>query len=164
MQLIGIQPQPQKLLAGFSFFGDPFHSHAGWTEDNEIGRLWKRLGHYLETTKGQADHDGMYEVFIQNTETPITGEFEVFVGFEVPSADEVSFELSLKVLPAATYVLFLLQGSHMQQDGAFFDDWLAENGYKQSYPLFIQRYDHRFKGLDKLDESALEFWAPVVHK
>ena len=33
-------------LVGFSFFGDPFRMSAGWTEENEIGRLWKRFMAY----------------------------------------------------------------------------------------------------------------------
>ena len=31
------------ILVGFSFFGDPFALSAGWTEENEIGRLWQRF-------------------------------------------------------------------------------------------------------------------------
>ena len=33
----------QMMLLGFSFFGDPFKISGGWTEENEIGRLWKRF-------------------------------------------------------------------------------------------------------------------------
>ena len=36
------------LLVGLSFFGDPFKSSAGWTEENEIGRLWVRFMAFLE--------------------------------------------------------------------------------------------------------------------
>jgi hypothetical protein len=38
----------QIILVGFSFFGDPFATSAGWTEENEIGRVWQRLMAYLE--------------------------------------------------------------------------------------------------------------------
>jgi len=37
----------QMILLGFSFFGDPFKISGGWTEENEIGRLWKRFMAYL---------------------------------------------------------------------------------------------------------------------
>ena len=30
-------------LVGLSFFGDPFREKGGWTEQNEIGRLWSRF-------------------------------------------------------------------------------------------------------------------------
>lgn len=32
---------PDIVLVGLSFFGDPFRTNAGWTEENEIGRLWR---------------------------------------------------------------------------------------------------------------------------
>jgi len=34
------------VLAGFSFFGDPFAETGYWTEENEIGRLWNRFFRY----------------------------------------------------------------------------------------------------------------------
>ena len=42
-----IRNYPQRYLAGFSFFGNPFEQHSGWTEENEIGRLWVRYMAYL---------------------------------------------------------------------------------------------------------------------
>ena len=44
------------LLAGFSFYGDPFAESAGWTEENEIGRLWQRYFDYL-AAQGQQQLD-----------------------------------------------------------------------------------------------------------
>ncbi len=38
----------QIILVGFSFFGDPFKFSGGWSEENEIGRLWKRFMAYLQ--------------------------------------------------------------------------------------------------------------------
>ncbi|GEM_PF-3859724 len=38
-----IRELDQIILVGFSFFGDPFAESSGWTEENEIGRLWNRL-------------------------------------------------------------------------------------------------------------------------
>ena len=40
------------LLLGLDFFGDPFQSSSGWTEENEIGRLWQRFMAFL-TRAGQ---------------------------------------------------------------------------------------------------------------
>ena len=30
------------LLAGFSFYGNPFDTKDPWTEENEIGKVWQR--------------------------------------------------------------------------------------------------------------------------
>ena len=38
----------QITLVGMSFYGDPFDTHAGWDEDNQIGLLWKRLFAFLQ--------------------------------------------------------------------------------------------------------------------
>ena len=76
----------EMLLLGFSFFGDPFRSSAGWTEENEIGRLWQRFMAYLaehrQRIKNVKPEEVAYEVHIQHEETPRTGEYEVFVGVE----------------------------------------------------------------------------------
>ena len=34
---VRVVEKDQMLLVGLSFFGDPFKSSAGWTEENEIG-------------------------------------------------------------------------------------------------------------------------------
>ena len=36
------------FLIGCSFYGDPFTGSAGWTEENEIGRLWNRFMNYVQ--------------------------------------------------------------------------------------------------------------------
>jgi hypothetical protein len=42
-----IVQRDQIVLVGFSFFGDPFAESGGWTEENEIGRLWNRFTTYF---------------------------------------------------------------------------------------------------------------------
>lgn len=160
MEQVVIRRRPRLLLAGFSFFGDPFHSHAGWTEANEIGRLWKRLLALWQESERQPPAV-MYEVHVQNSETPRTGEFEVFVGYEVDGFEAVSFELCLKQLPAAEYAVFTLRGDQIQQDEPLIDNWLRANSYRIAHPFFIQRYDHRYQGIDRLEESELDFLAPI---
>lgn len=162
MDQVVIERSPRLLLAGFSFFGDPFHSHAGWTEANEIGRLWQRLLAYWQASDRGDPPRVMYEVHIQNSETPRTGEFEVFVGHVVDSPDEVPLELCLKQLPQTDYAVFTLQGSQMQQDEPLVDNWLRANDYRVALPFFIERYDERYQGLERLEESVLEFLVPVV--
>jgi len=152
-----IRRQPQLILAGLSFFGDPFHSHAGWTEANEIGRLWQRLLTSVQTARQLSV---MYEVHVQNDETLVTGEFEVFVGYEV-SALDVSYQLCVKILPETEYAVFTFPGTQVHQDEPVVDNWLRANGYRTAYPFYLQQYDQRFKGMDNLDESVIDFLVPV---
>ena len=158
-----IQRYPRIILAGFSFFGDPFHSHAGWTETNEIGRLWQRLLQYLGQQGSEQQYPSRsYEIHLQNHQTHQTGEFEVFVGFDIPNLDQVPVELCLKFLPEGEYAVFTLQGEAIQMDEPIIDRWLKDNGYTMASPLFVQRYDERFKGLDHLAESELDVLVPIL--
>ena len=67
----------QIILVGFSFFGDPFKFSGGWTEENEIGRLWVRFMAYWEQHGSEVRHlvdpDVMYEVHVEHPETAQTG-------------------------------------------------------------------------------------------
>ena len=99
---VRIVEKEQMLLVGLSFFGDPFKSSAGWTEENEIGRLWVRFMTYLENQGARIQHimdpEVSYEVHIEHPETQAKGEYEVFVGLEVEQLqDEIpNLELALK--------------------------------------------------------------------
>lgn len=108
------------ILVGFSFFGDPFKSSAGWTEANEIGRLWKRLMAYMgenpTLTQKAAKESVAYEVHIVNDETTLRGEYEVFVGLEVTELNEVPFDLLVKILLPTKYAVFTLGGSDITSD------------------------------------------------
>lgn len=161
-----IQHYPQKWLAGFSFFGDPFHSHAGWTETNEIGLLWRRLMGFWEQPSVQntafAPMGVSYEVHFQSYETPRTGKFEVFAGFEVSDWQNLPLELCLKRLPESDYAVFTLTGEQIRSDEPIMDNWLKASGYRLAYPVFVQRYDKRFKGVHRLAESVLDMLIPVV--
>ena len=43
-------------FVGFSFFGDPFQLSGGWTEENEIGRLWSRFMAYFANHHADIKH------------------------------------------------------------------------------------------------------------
>ena len=154
-------------LAGFSFFGDPFRLSGGWTEENEIGRLWQRFMAYLEQHAGQLEglfvQDIAYEVHIYHQETLQTGEFEVFVGMEVQELDRIPIEFSVKILPPTTYAVFTLVGEQITADWSqlIFQGWLPQSGYQPVGDYGIQRYDERYKGVDRTAESVLEFYVPV---
>lgn len=158
-----IQHHPRLILAGVSFFGDPFHSHAGWTEANEIGRLWQRLMRILSTPdSGYGFPTESYEIHLQYPETPQTGEYEVFVGFAIETLDRVPVELCLKILPESDYAIFTLRGEQIHGDEPLIDRWLATSDYQLVRPIYVQRYDQRFKGLDRLAESEIDLMVPVV--
>jgi len=157
----------QRLLVGFSFFGDPFQVAAGWSEENEIGRSWKRLMAFLEREGPALKHviaeDVAYEVHVYHPETPQTGEFEVFVGLEVAALEGVPLEMTVKVLPPATYAVFTLVGQQIVSDWhrQVFAEWLPAAGLEGEHSHSIQRYDERFKDLDPIDESVLDVYIPV---
>lgn len=157
----------QMMLLGFSFFGDPFRLSGGWTEENEIGRLWNRFMAYLTQHRHRIKHvrsdEVMYEVHVYHEETAQTGEFEVFVGLEVEDLADLPIELSVKVLPPVTYAVFSLHGEQITSDWPLMiiTEWLPSSGYQSDHAYSIQRYDERFKGLEQIEESVLEVYFPV---
>jgi len=157
----------QMTLLGFSFFGDPFASSGGWTEENEIGRLWKRFMAYFVNHRHRIKHvvadDVMYEVCVEHEETARTGEFEVFVGLEVERLEDVPVELSVKILPPTTYAVFTLRGQQIVSDWhkLIYDEWMSGSGYRKAYAYDVQRYDERFKGVQRIEESILDVCVPV---
>jgi predicted transcriptional regulator YdeE len=163
-----IVEKPRMMLLGLSFFGDPFSLSAGWTEENEIGRLWKRFMAYLAEQGQQIRHvasDAVaYEVHIYHAETPQTGEIEVFVGIEVTRLDDMPLEMSAKILPPATYAVFSLEGEQIASDWPLLitSEWLPEAGYQADHSHSIQLYDERFKGIQRIDESVLDVYIPLA--
>jgi predicted transcriptional regulator YdeE len=154
------------VLAGFSFFGDPFAESRGCTQENEIGRLWNRLFTYLTDHRGSlpqgADDSLAYEVHVECDETASKGYREVFVGIEVGTLDEIPVELLVKALPPSQYVVFTLQGEHIASDWSrMISDWMAANGYTAAHRYGFQLYDRRFKGLDNLEASELDVYLPI---
>jgi predicted transcriptional regulator YdeE len=154
-------------LVGLSFFGDPFREKGGWTEENEIGRLWRRFMSYLAdpalNLSGGRDIRQCYEVHIQHPETERSGEYEVFTGFAADDPQEVPARMLVKVLPASLYAVFTLHGSQITADWfqLIYRDWLPQSGYTSAHPFSFQLYDERFKGLDRLGESTLDLYIPI---
>ena len=162
-----IVERSQIILVGFSFFGDPFATSGGWTEENEIGRLWSRFGAYMAHHGERIRHikapEVGYEVHIWQEETAATGHFEVFVGVEVTQLEDVPVELSVKLLPPTTYAVFTLQGKQIVSDWPqrIYSEWMPGSGYQTAHSYMFELYDQRFKGMDHLDESALDAYIPV---
>lgn len=167
-----IVERDQILLAGLGFFGDPFAASGGWTEENEIGRLWNRFGAYTAHHGDRIKHIESscvyYEVHITHAETAEKGHFEVFVGVEIAQLEDLPVEMSVKMLPSTTYAVFTLKGKQITSDWPrmIYQEWMPGSGYEEAYRYTFQLYDQRFKGLDELDASALDVYVPIksVHK
>ena len=153
---------------GLSFYGDPFEFHAGWDEENHIGRLWKR---YMEYLSGHPDvfnnlgkPDGMYELCVYNEESREKGLLEIFVGMACSPQDvaNIPVDLLVKVLPDTQYAIFTFSGEEISSDWEkVLQDWLATSGYQSTASYNFQYYDERFKGMDRLAESVLEVYVPI---
>ncbi len=154
-------------LAGLSFFGDPFKEKGGWTEENEIGRLWKRFMAYLDGGQLALPETGetkvCYEVHIPHPETDVSGEYEIFVGIETENAERVPPLFLVKYLPACRYAVFTLQGQQIVSDWqeSINSRWLPAAGYREAHGFSFQLYDERFKGMDRLEESSIDLYIPV---
>ena len=70
----------------------------------------------------------------------------------------------MKVLPPTKYAVFTLAGEEITSDWhqMIHRDWLPDSGYQIAYDYAIERYDERFKGLDKIADSVLEVYIPVA--
>lgn len=155
------------LVVGMSFYGDPFNKASGWDEGNEIGILWNRFMAFYqknsEAIKRRTNPDALLEIHLETEETPEKGFYEVFVGAAVAKLEDVPVECVVKVLPATSYAVFTLQGKQITETdyGKVISEWLASAGYSRSHPYFIEYYDQRFKGLDRIEESILDIYMPV---
>lgn len=154
--------RPALHLAGLGFYGDPIASHAGWTQENEIGRLWLRLMSHLADPGSPFGLPTMsYELHLRDAQSEVTGEFEVFAGFEVPPETVLPIELSRKVVPAGRYAMVEVRGDQIVTDWPDIQLWLAESGLVESGSFVLMRYDERFLGLDRIEESTMTVLIPV---
>lgn len=159
--------RPRLVLAGMSFHGNPFTSHAGWTEENEIGRLWSRLMAYLETAPEVFRRAAVgYELHVGAAQSSVDGEFEVFTGFEMPGGESgdllgLPVELAVKVVPAGLYAEVDLRVDQMTADDPIMERWMRETGHRESGPFVLMGYDERYRGVDDPEQSVLTLWVPV---
>jgi predicted transcriptional regulator YdeE len=158
------------ILAGLSFFGDPFAASAEWTEENEIGRLCRRFLEYLEKNEARVKSlftsQISYEVWTWNEEATAIGHFDIFVGMEAETIEAVPYDLLARILPPCEYAVFTLKGQEITTDWnkPMYEKWLPQSGYGEAYPYQFQYYDQRFKGMDQVAESELDIYVPVIKK
>ena len=157
------------ILAGFSFYGNPFETRDPWSEENEIGKLWARFMKFfqdnIEKMKDEiVNPSNFYEVQITHPETQEKGEFEVFVGVQVSDLEQLPVEFVEKSIPASRYAIFTFQGDEIQEDWEFgvLRNWMNDSGYQLAFPFNYQLYDHRFKGMDHLSESEIDIYIPII--
>jgi AraC family transcriptional regulator len=157
-------------LIGMNFYGDPFGKASGWNEENEIGVLWKRFieyyTHNLQIQQPEHTKNIFLEIWIMTEETETVGNLEVFVGVLVDTLESIPLQCSGKELPATDYAVFTLQGAQITDDWDqhIYQEWLPAAGYEPSYTYNFQYYDARFKGLDNLENSAIDVYIPVKKK
>lgn len=157
------------ILAGMTFYGDPFKDTESWSEENEIGRLWNRFNALWdkggEWISNVVDPSVAYEVHVEPEEYGETKRFYVMVGVQVEKIVPLPLELSSRVLPAGTYAVFTLKGSEIASNWPvrIYEEWLPSSLYEEAYKLTVERYGPSFKGMDN-PESELEIWVPVRAK
>lgn len=154
------------LLGGVSFYGDPFSRKGGWDSENEIGKTCDRYLSYIATNPERpysSGREAMYEVHVYGEETASKGYFEVFVGEEVTGA-QLPIALSAKQLPESDYLKITLTGQEITGDWwqTLDTELLPAFHAARSAPYIVQAYDHRFKGMDQLDDSVMDAYIPVT--
>ena len=154
------------ILAGMDFYGDPFTKAKGWSEQNEIGRLWQRFMRYYDKNKDKIKNmvsEAGYEVWVGSIEKLDEKDKYIFVGVEVEKIQDLPLQLVAKILPRTQYAVFTIKVKEIKSDwsGKIYKGWLPKSGYKEAYPFLIEYYDNkRFKGMDN-EESEIDIYLPI---
>ncbi len=157
------------MLVGMGFFGDPFSKASAWDIENEIGALWKRFMAFLssdpDAIRDRADKgESWYELHIGAPETPKTGRYEIFVGVEVSRIASLPVSCSAKILEAREYAVLTARGEEISADwlGKLYAEIIPSVGRRADESFSIDFYDSRFKGMDRLTESELDYYIPLL--
>jgi predicted transcriptional regulator YdeE len=166
-----IEQTPALSLLGLSFFGDPFSASAGWTEENEIGRLWGRYMRFSSEHAGELPPplipDVLFEAHVPHEQTEETGHYEVFVGYAIDlagaEAPRVPAPALIKLLRATRTACFTVSGVEITDESKYaeMDEWIATQNLRRSASWIYNRYNSRYKGIDRLAESTLVMCIPV---
>jgi hypothetical protein len=154
------------LLCGMAFYGNPFSMASAWSEENEIGRLWKRFQAYSSSgapLPPSALRGPWYEVHIGSSEAAAIGDYEVFVGISIEDPWPAPIACCLKVLPGNDYAKLALAGDEILSDwGLGLEEEVEKRlGRRILRNYSFQLYDERFKGMDRLGESVLDVYLPL---
>ncbi|MBI9012593.1 MAG: GyrI-like domain-containing protein [Clostridiales bacterium] len=160
----------EKLIIGMNFYGDPFSVGGSWSVDNAIGKLWQRYSTYLSKHSDMILHrvsaDESYECHVMDESFEDTGEYGIMVGVEVSSLNQQPVHLVSKVIPKRKYMVLILSGQEIVSDQqVFIDEILKENTeVSVDTSFFFEKYDKRFKGMHRIEESLVEIFIPLNHK
>jgi len=159
----------QYKLLGCVFYGDPFHSAKEWSYKNEIGKLWSRFYRLIQKYESYFSSISKwpkmsYELHLEpeDYDGKKNKNYYVFVGICIQDFNEIPLEMFIKTLPRTRYLEFTTEATD-QDSGAekVFGEFLgSKKKYQQSYPFIIQRYDKRYKGLNKKG-SYLDWLIPI---
>ncbi len=163
-----IEEKGQTILAGMVYYGNPFATGGGWSQENEIGKLWTRFNTFWDKHQASIRHvvdpNVGYEVHVEPQEYAETQNFYVMVGVEIAEIEDLPLELSVKVLPAGTYARFTLRGNEITSNWpeAIYREWLPGSGYQERAKFTVERYDgERFKDVDD-PQSELDILVPIA--
>jgi AraC family transcriptional regulator len=154
-------------LAGYSFYGDPFAASGAWTEENEIGKLWKRFMAFFADRGAETPSSAVpgigYEVHIWGENVMETGQYEVFVGMAIGKIANVPIDFSIKIIPKTKFAVFTLSGDLIEKDlSVEMRGWLEADGLHQTNTFIYNLYDERYKGMDNLKDSEIEVYVPIA--
>jgi len=155
------------LLCGVSFFGNPFANAAAWDSDNEIGSLWHRFFKLKKSWNNLYKHEQDYKSFelhIEHPDTKKNGLYEVFIGEEISDPNCAPISSCTKFIPKSDYAIVTLNGLEVQDDisKTLEAELRKTSNYSINKSFTLLVYDKRFKGMDKLSESILEYWIPLT--
>ena len=164
-QIVEIGPL---MLAGVSFFGDPFTYHSEWVIENEIGQLWTRFYQLLENEPAfqqQVFSTNMqYEMHLMHPQSRETGAYEVFIGIPVQDARLVPVHFLIKYAPAKKYLQYRVHGQAIMDDiqsMPITEDTQAL-GVVAATDYHFVGYDQGFLGMERLDESTVLILIPLL--
>ncbi len=163
-----ITERKKLILVGVDFFGKPYEKAGGWSAQNAVGELWKRLSRFtgkkLDSLKNLVSESG-YELWIDFKEEKESGNKYIFTGLEVSSLEDIPLELVAKILPETRYAVFTFTMREIKENWSktqeIWNKWLPKARLEPSFDYMIEYYDaERFKGMDNPD-SELDFMVPV---
>jgi predicted transcriptional regulator YdeE len=162
-----ILEQEPILLAGMSYYGNPFVPEDDDDAGTPVHHLWARVMAFLERNPHALPPlvapGVVYEVHVPHSKAAEASDHEVFVGLEVATVVRLPLQLQAKMLPEGLYLRVVLQGEEIVRDwfSTIARDWLPRANHRLADSFSFQRYDRRFKGGRQLAESELEVYLPV---
>lgn len=167
MKNIDFIDKDSMILLGLDFYGDPFANSSWWTEDNEIGLLWKRfMDNFMpikEMFQTYLKNDIYHEIHIMNNNFKDTGHYEIFIGLELSELPTDCLHFLIKIIKPQSYVKLTLSGDEIYSDYNSELEKICNQNNKTIYKDFmIQSYDERYKGINNTLDSEMDVLIPVL--